>query len=151
MWRAKKPNQAMMNPMPEPRSKARRYLPFVAQVLAVTALLVGVGYVPTQRLEGDEGTRAMLAGCGISCLASMLGAIPVALGRASQVSAALNLATASMALRFLLVMILGVAAVLSGWFAKTPLLIWMGLSYMVLLIVDTRYVLTTIRDQGTSN
>ena len=137
--------------MSEHRSTPRKYLPFVAQVFVVTALLIGIGYVPTQRIEGNEGIRAMLAGCGVSVLASVLGAVPIALSHRSQGSAALNLVTASMALRFFLVLMFAVAVALSGWFSKAPLLIWIGLSYMVLLIIDTRFALSTIRDQGTPN
>jgi hypothetical protein len=34
---------------------------------------------------------------------------------------------------------LGFAAVLSGWFERRPLLIWIGIGYLAQLVVDTRY------------
>ena len=38
-------------------------------------------------------------------------------------------------------LVLAVAAVLSGWFPRAPLLLWVAISYVVQLVVDTRYAL----------
>ena len=39
----------------------------------------------------------------------------------------------------LVVLILALSAALSGWFEQAPLLVWVALSYLVLLVVDTMY------------
>lgn len=116
------------------------YLRFLAWVVAVTAALALVGWVPTRRLGGEDAIPAMLAGCAVGILASALGGVPIALvqgGPAARMQALLL----SMAIRLGAVVILAVAAVLSGWFPRAPLLLWVAISYVVQLVVDTRYAL----------
>jgi hypothetical protein len=116
------------------------YLRFLAWVVAVTAALALVGWVPTRRLGGEDAVPAMLAGCAVGILASALGGVPIALvrgGPAERMQALLL----SMAIRLGAVVILAVAAVLSGWFLRAPLLLWVAISYVVQLVVDTRYAL----------
>ncbi len=116
------------------------YLRFLAWVVAVTAALALVGWVPTRRLGGEEAIPAMLAGCAVGILASALGGVPIALVRGGQ-TARTQALLLSMAIRLGAVVILAVAAVLSGWFLRAPLLLWVAISYVVQLVVDTRYAL----------
>ncbi len=119
------------------------YLRFLAWVVAVTAVLVLLGWVPTRRLGGEGAIPAMLAGCAVGILASALGGVPIALvqgARGSQ-TARTQAALLSMAVRLGAVVILAVAAVLSGWFPRQPLLLWVAISYVAMLVVDTRYAL----------
>jgi len=115
--------------------------------LAVVVCLMAVGYVPTRRLAGDEGLVAMAAGCGISLVASVIGAIPlvVRLGQAEggkvDPAARVTAILMSMAVRLFVVLIVGVAAALSGLFPKAPLLVWMCVSYLTLLFVDVAFSL----------
>ena len=53
-----------------------------------------------------------------------------------------------MGARLLAVVALGAAAVLSGWFARVPLLLWIAASYAALLGVDAWYALRAARDTG---
>ena len=52
---------------------------------------------------------------------------------------------AAMGLRFALVLMVGLAAALSGWFQVGPLLIWLAISYMVLLVGDTRFAARALK------
>jgi hypothetical protein len=114
------------------------YLRFLAWVVAVTAALALVGWVPTRRLGGEEAIPAMLAGCAVGILASALGGVPIALARGGP-SARMPALLLSMVIRLGAVVILAVAAVFSGWFARAPLLLWVAIGYMAQLVVDTRY------------
>ena len=115
------------------------FVRFLALALVVTAVLIAVGYVPTRRIAGPEGLSAMLAGCLVSMIGSAIGAVPIVLalrGPARSVPQAILLSTA---LRFLVVLTLALAAALSGWFDRSPLLVWVAISYLALLATDTIY------------
>jgi len=127
--------------MLEDSSPGRRYGWFLIRAVLVCGFLAGLGFIPTKRMAGDEGNRAMLAGCGVSLVASALGALPLASMQVSSPAKAMTAVGAAMMVRLLLVVSLGLSAVLSGWFARGPLLIWIGISYLGLLIVDPRYAL----------
>jgi hypothetical protein len=122
------------------RTPAAEYLRFLACAFAAIVLVAGLGLVPTRRLGGAEALASMLAGCGVGWAASALGGIPVALsrGRALNPAARLQAMLASMGLRFAAVLALGAAAAFSG-FSLKPLLLWIAISYMALLAVDTWY------------
>ncbi len=122
------------------RRAAAGYLRFLGWLAGVVALALALGYVPTRRLAGEAGLKAMLAGCAIGAVSSMVGAIPVALAAARGIKSA-TAPLAAMALRFAAALALVLPAALSGWFATVPLLVWVAISYMVLLAVDTRYAL----------
>ena len=127
--------------MSDTRTPAAEYLRFLAWGLAATVAAALLGFVPTRRLGGEEALRSMIAGCLVGWLASALGGIPVALGRgkAAEPAARLQAMLASMGLRFGVVLALGAAAAFSGGFGLKPLLLWIAISYMVLLLIDTWY------------
>ena len=105
----------------------------------LTLVAVGLmGLWPTQRLAGSAGVMAMLAGCAVSWLASCIGAIPVARvasGRAAGQMAQSILA--STAIRFVVVLFLVVPVALSGVVNRNVFVIWVGVSYLALLLADT--------------
>ncbi|HKI04266.1 MAG TPA: hypothetical protein VKK31_19980 [Thermoanaerobaculia bacterium] len=123
------------------RPPAAEYLRFLAWGLAAVIVAALLGFVPTRRLGGEEALRSMVAGCVVGWLASALGGIPVALGRGKSAAPAARLQAmlASMGLRFGVVLALGAAAAFSGGFGLKPLLLWIAISYMALLTVDTWY------------
>lgn len=127
--------------MTDARSPAAEYLRFLAWVVGAAVLIALVGVLPTRRLGGGEAIPAMIAGCAIGILASAAGGIPVALGRkgkAADPAGRLNAMMLSMGLRLAVVVALG-AVVLAAGFERKPLLLWIGISYLVLLAVDVRY------------
>jgi hypothetical protein len=127
------------------RRAAAGYLRFLAWSVALVALAFAAGYLPTRAWVDGLARRAMLAGCAIGLLASWLGAIPVALAAARGSAGGQQVVFGAMALRLLIVLALVLPAALSGWFARPPLLVWVAVSYAVLLAVDTRYALAALK------
>lgn len=128
--------------MTDDRRPAAAYLRFVAWVVGVAGLAATLGYLPTRRLGGPEAVPAMLAGCAVGVLASLVGGLPVLWSRREPTPAErLNGMLFGLALRFGVALALGMAAALSGLFARYPLLLWVAISYLALLAVDTRYAL----------
>ncbi len=134
-----------------------RVRPEALSLLMVTvgtvAALAAIGYVPTTRLGGPEAVPAMLAGCAVSTLASLFGAVPTLLALRKPAKFLPQSILLSTALRFLVVLLLTLATALSGWFDAAPLLVWIAISYVVLLLVDSVYALrlsSIIRDSENS-
>ena len=86
----------------------------------------------------------MAAGCGIALAGGWIGIVPVLLvkGSGQQV---LNAMTASAALRLAVTLMLSLAAALSELFDRRALLTWVGVSYVVLLVVETIFVVRMAR------
>jgi hypothetical protein len=125
--------------MTEARSPAAGYLRFLVWATVVTAAVALLGYLPTQRLGGEEAIPAMVAGCVVGWLAALAGGVPVALGRRAGPGAAHQTMMLAMAVRFVAALALGLAVALSGLFAVRPLLVWIAIVYVALLVVDTWY------------
>lgn len=122
-----------------------RYFRLSLLILAVAGGLAGLGYVPTQRLAGDAGVIGMLVGCGASVVASLAAGLVAVQGADADPAGRMKIALASMAVRFGAVLVLALALALSGYFERPPLLIWMAISYLALLAVDTWFLLGTGR------
>ena len=128
-----------------PPRNAGGYGRFLAWVVGLTVALGLVGALPTRHLAGGGAIPALLAGCAIGAVASALGGVPVALARRGPKDRMAQAALAAMGLRFVVAVGLTVAAALSGLFARGPLLVWVAISYVVLLAADTRYALGAMR------
>lgn len=115
------------------------YLRFLAWVLAVTAVVALLGILPTRRMAGDGALPALFAGCVIGVLASALGGVPIALSQGKPPAERVSSVLFAMLVRLAAVVALGSVAALSGRFAQNPLLLWIAISYVALLAVDTRY------------
>lgn len=122
------------------RTLALEVARFVALILVAAAALGAIGYLPTRRLGGAGAVRAMLLALGIVSLASVAGAVPVFLARQSGEPKA-HAPLAAMLVRLVTVALLAlvVGVVLAPPLA--PLLLWLGIGYVVLLVVDTAYAL----------
>lgn len=131
--------------MTDPAKPAAGYARFVALAVGVTVAVGAIGLVPTRRLAGEDGLPALLAGCLIGLLSSLVGGLPIALSRDRTPAGRVTAMMGSTAARLAAVVILGAAAVLSGRFATIPLLGWSAISYAALLGVDAWYAL---RAQG---
>jgi hypothetical protein len=131
--------QALLDP--------RRYLRLLALLAALAAALAAVGYLPTARLAGATGTGAMVAGIAASLLATAIGGLPLLLPRpAARDSATVPLL--AMALRFLVVVVLAVALALSGLVPVAPTLLWLALSYLVLLAAEAAFTARAVVQKG---
>ncbi len=117
----------------------RRFASFVLLSSGVALVLALVGFLPTRKLSGDSGLIAMTAGCGVSLLASWLGAVPVVMLSRGGAKTLAPAVMGAMAIRFLVVLVGTLVLALGTDLAKTPFLLWIGISYVVLLVVDTRF------------
>lgn len=127
--------------MTSPAKPAAGYLRFALLAVVVAAALGAIGLVPTRRLAGEPGLPALLAGCLIGLVSSLLGGLPIALSRNRTPAGRMIAMMASTAVRLVAVAVLGIAAALSGWFATMPLLLWIAICYLALLGVDAWYAL----------
>jgi len=99
--------------------------------------------------QSGAAVRAMFAGCAGSLVASMLAAVPVVLATPRDQVAAAQPAMMSLVARFVLVVLIGLTLVLSGLFEKEPLLIWLAISHVLLLVIDTIQTLKAVRTAPT--
>jgi len=125
-------------------------LRLAAQALAVTTVLALLGAWPTLALGGPRALPAMIAGCAVGWLAGVLGAVPLFVLGAKSAPPAWRLygILSSILGRLVAVAALGTAAVWSGRFATTPLLIWIAISYVANLAVDVRYIVEDLQRIG---
>ncbi|HBL30707.1 MAG TPA: hypothetical protein DD490_28050 [Acidobacteria bacterium] len=125
----------------KPATAAREYLRFLAWAAVVAVAVGAVGWWPTRRLAGDGGGPALIAGCLVGFLSSALGGLPIALIRDRAPVSRLLASMGAMVVRLLAAVVLGAAFLLSGEFARIPLLLWIAGSYAALLGVDAWYAL----------
>jgi hypothetical protein len=123
------------------RSASNLYPRFLGMAVAVIAALLVVGIVPTRRLAGDEGLPGMFAGCAIGFISAAFAGLLLVRVPGDSPQAKLKRSFIAMAARFAAVVVLGAAAVLSGMFAISPLLLWMAIAYMALLPLEVRLAL----------
>ena len=117
---------------------SRRYVRFLGLAAGLVVVLCVVGYLPTRRLFGANAVGSMVAGCGISLVAAALaGWLLTAVGAATP-EARMQRGFLAMVVRLGVVIVLGLAAALSGEFARAPLLFWMATAYVVLLPLEVR-------------
>ena len=116
-----------------------RFVRFAMVAAGVTIVIAALGYVPTRRLGGPDALPGMAAGCAISLIASLIGAIPLALRTPGDDTSGPLAALTATGVRFLVVLMLALSAALSGWFDRPALLIWVAISYLLLLVADTTY------------
>lgn len=127
------------------------YLVFVGVATAANAVIVGLGYLPTIRVAGQEAFWSMVAGCGVSWAASCLGAVPVALAVSEGASERPQAIMAAMGIRFVAVLVLVAPLVFSGWFERNVFVFWVGISYLLLLPLDTVFAVKMMKRCGRSN
>lgn len=113
------------------------YAVFVGIGFATALVVAALGYFPTVRLRGGEGAAAMAAGCGVSWIASCIGALPTAAALSSRPKQAATAVLASTTIRFVTALVLVVPLVFSGWFDRTVLVLFVAVSYLMMLIADT--------------
>lgn len=119
-----------------------RYVRFLGLAVAVVIGLCAIGWIPTQRLAGSAAIAAMVAGNVISLLAAALaGGLLIAVGAATA-EARMQRGFLAMVVRLTVVVVLGAAAVLSGEFARAPLLLWIALAYVALLPLEVRLAIS---------
>jgi hypothetical protein len=111
---------------------------FLVLTLAIAAALCAVGYLPTRRLAGDAAVGSMIVGCAISVLAAALAGLLLTAVPADNPQARMQRSFLAMIVRLVVVIVLGIAAALSGQFQRSPLLFWMATAYVVLLPLEVK-------------
>ncbi len=119
---------------------------FAGTALIPAVVVAGVGIAAVDRSRDTVG--AVLAGCGASWLASCVGAVPVALAMSSAPQRAVNAVLASTAIRFIVVLALAAPLLFGGWFPRTPLVVCLVASYIMILLTDS---LLAVRMVGRSS
>ena len=116
----------------------RRYARFLGLALVLVAALCAVGYLPTRRVAGEDAVPSMFAGCGISFVAAALAGWLLTTVDAATPEARMQRGFLAMVVRLAVVIVLGIAAALSGQFVRAPLLFWMATAYVVLLPLEVK-------------
>lgn len=118
---------------------------FAAFATGIVLALWVIGYLPTRRF-GDEAVTAMLIAGPLALIASLVGTVPFVLSRGRKAIDKVPAALGAIALRLAVVLILAVAALMSGLVAKKAFLIWVALSHFGLLIADTIFGMAEFKD-----
>jgi hypothetical protein len=127
---------------------ARLYLRLATLLLATAGVLVLIGWRPTSSLGGIAAVHSMLAGCGVSFLASLIGALPVIGSGRGHSAQSITTLMGSMLLRVTAAAALTVVTALQGIFELKPLVLWVGISYLVFLPADVYIALRAKRANG---
>ena len=114
------------------------YARFLGLAVAIVLGLCAIGWLPTRRLAGDGAVAAMVAGCGISLLSAALAAWLLIIVPAPTPEARMQRGFLAMVVRLAVVVVLGLAAALSGELARQPLLFWIGTAYVALLPLEVK-------------
>lgn len=113
------------------------YSRFLVMSIATLGILGGLGWAPTANLAGAAATRAIGPALVTAWLASFIGTFPIWAARNRGPLDAMPAQFGAMALRLLVILMLGTAAVLGGWIDTKPYLIWLVLGHIGLLVTDT--------------
>lgn len=109
------------------------------------AVLVGIGWVPTSRMAGPDGLLAMGVGIGISYFAAMVAGLAIVFFRARTPGERQVMAMGAMAARMALTLGLFLGAALLKVAALRPMALWMAVSYLVFLVVETVFFVRLVR------
>ena len=122
-------------------SRSGRYTRFLSLAVAIVVGLCALGWLPTRRLAGAEAVVAMMAGCAISLVSAALAGWLLIVVAAETPEARMQRGFLAMVVRLAVVVVLGVAAALSGEIARQPLLFWIGTAYVALLPLEVKLAL----------
>ncbi len=132
-----------------PQTGVGLFVKFVGLSLGCAAVTIAIGYIPTKNIAGVDGVYAMLAGVAISWISSCVGAIPVAYRLSSdQAGNAANAILTATMVRFMVVLMLVAAMVFSGIVDRNVLVLWVGISYLLMLAIDTLFAIAVMKRQS---
>ncbi len=130
-----------------PGQGARTLPRFVVLSAAVAAVCAAIGWLPTVRLAGEGAAAGLLAGCAISWLACVAGAVLFERLVGAKVPGGLA-ELAKLGVRFAAVVLFGVLGAIGarrGFWPLRPMLVWIALSYLPLLGLDIGLALGQFR------
>jgi hypothetical protein len=105
--------------------------------LLVSVGIALIGYWPTASIAGRSGVTAMIAGICVALLGGWIGLIPslIVLRRDPRQQA--NGILGGLGLRFAATLALTAAVYFTGVFEPRPLVLWVAISQLIVLAVDT--------------
>lgn len=121
------------------------YTNFVLAALGTTAILAVVGWLPTRRLAGENGSTAMILALVVALAASGIGTLPIWAARHGKPQDSVPAQLGAMALRLVSVLVLGAAVALVAQPALQPFFLWLVLAHAALLIPDTFFARRIVR------
>jgi len=113
--------------------------------IAAAGVLVAIGYWPTRTIGGEHAVSGMLIGVGLALLVALIGLVPGVLTLRLKPQQRLGGVLTGMLIRFILMLVLLVFALLSRPDCKVALGLWAAIGYLVLLAVDTAGVAWLMR------
>lgn len=130
-----------------------RYLRFLLAAAAVAAALGAVGVPITRAAAGSGAVGSMVAALLVCWASAAVGGLPIARaaargGQGQGQAAMLTAALAAMLLRLAAVVAGAAAVALAGAVPRGAFLAWVGVGYLALLAVETRYAVSEVRRQA---
>jgi len=119
------------------RRPARDFSRLALVSVLVSLIAAALGWFPTKRIAGADAWVPMLVGIGVSLAASLAAAIPLA-GISRIPARERHTATLlAMAIRMAVTMALVLVVVFGSTLARTPFVLWAGISYLAQLAAET--------------
>jgi hypothetical protein len=119
-------------------ARTGRYARFLVRAIAIVVTAMAIGFLPTRRLAGAAAIPAMAMGCLVSFISAALAGWLLVTFDASTPTARMQRAFLAMVVRLAVVVVLGLAAALSGDLARSPLLFWLAITYLALLPLEVK-------------
>jgi hypothetical protein len=115
---------------------------WLAGSAGMLVLAAALGVWPTLRWGGEGALGALAAGCGVGWIGSLAGTLPVLREVGRRPGEAPNVvALRAMAWRAVATLAAGALALFAGRWPRMPLLVWAGVAYVALLVVETRWTI----------
>lgn len=119
---------------------------FLARQAAILGILVAIGAGPTHSKAGVEGLEAGAVALGAAWIASLAGAIPLLAPGLRDASEVVSRSLGSIAIRLVVVLVLGLVAGLAGPWDLAVLLVWLAIAHAGLLVADTALARRVLRN-----
>ena len=120
---------------------------FFGVLAAAAAMVVLVGHFPVGRQGGSTALRGLWLGCLVSLVAAAAGSVPLArlVGGSREDQSVVAAVGKATLIRFIVTLGVALWLVSSGWVETRPLLMWVAVSYLALLAVETWWLLRSLR------
>lgn len=124
-------------------SASGEFIRFFLWVSGTAVVIAALGYFPTLKVAGESAITPMIGAIGAVALGSIIGGVPIFRARLRG-AAKPGVVMVSMIVRLVAVVILAAFTGLLLELRMEPFLVWLALSYLLLLVVDTRYSMTVL-------
>ena len=112
--------------------------------LVASLVWVGLAWFPFARVAGGTGSVALLAAAAVTLVAGWVGTVPILLGLATGTTG-VGVTGGATAARFGATLVMALVVVLGTEVARQPFLLGLGVGYLVMLVVETKWTLRWLR------